>query len=242
MKVALHLIYRVKRRFALGSRVLVWGARAPGVPVRWPVSVHRRIPVGSGALPGGPGRPGGAGACGARDRRRESRVRPRRAGRTRPDAPGTGGSRDAGAGWVCSWCAARRGGCGITGEDRVFGVDRVPPGVPDPPRGPFPPGYPPGAGAGGAPGRQGRAGAGRGPVIPGGPDLPRYLTGAPALPARTCAPEAAASRTGRPGPRRRVTPGPWPRSPDGVLSWPDHWGIYQRPLFRAECHIHWFVT
>ncbi len=240
-----------------------------------------------------------AGRTGAAGWRRESRVRPRRAGspgsgpggpgvpgpprragrpgsapaagRTRPDAPGTGGSRDAGAGWVCSWCAARRGGCGITGEDRVFGVDRVPPGVPDPPRGPFPPGYPPGAGAGGAPGRQGRAGAGRGPgvpgsrgpgvrgrggrfagaggrrprpggsrgpVIPGGPDLPRYLTGAPALPAGPCAPEAAASRTGRPGPRRRVTPGPWPRSPDGVLSWPDHWGIYQRTLYQAERHTH----
>ena len=90
----------------------------------------------------------------------------------------------------------------------------------------------------GAGGRRPRPGGSRGPVIPGGPDLPRYLTGAPALPAGPCAPEAAASRTGRPGPRRRVTPGPWPRSPDGVLSWPDHWGIYQRPLYQVERHVH----
>jgi hypothetical protein len=29
-----------------------------------------------------------------------------------------------------------------------------------------------------------------------------------------------------------------PRSPDGALTWPDGCGIYQRPLFPLECHIH----
>jgi hypothetical protein len=105
------------------------------------------------------------------------------------------------AGWPCSWCAARRGGCRIIRVDRAPRVDRVPPGGPDPPGRPFPPGYLPGPGAGGAPGprgeqepggqgfrgrgRSGRfAGRGRaeamrppwgswGSAVPGGPDLPR---------------------------------------------------------------------
>ena len=35
-----------------------------------------------------------------------------------------------------------------------------------------------------------------------------------------------------------VTAGTRPRSPDGALSWPDRWGIYQRRLYPLECHIH----
>ena len=106
------------------------------------------------------------------------------------------------AGWPCSWCAARRGGCGITRVDRAPRVDRVPPGGPDPPGRPFPPGYLRHPGARGAPGAAGEsrsrpdrgfrgrgrggrfAGRGRaqatrppsgsrGWVVPGGPDLPR---------------------------------------------------------------------
>jgi hypothetical protein len=33
----------------------------------------------------------------------------------------------------------------------------------------------------------------------------------------------------------------WPRSRDGVLSWPDGCGIYPRPLFSVEAHTHWFA-
>ena len=97
------------------------------------------------------------------------------------------------AGWACSWCAARRGGCGIIRVDRAFRVDRVPPGGPDPPGRPFPPRCLPGPGAGGAPGPQGRAGAGR-TGGSGGRGRPRS-----AGPSATAAPPAASPpRAGSP--------------------------------------------
>ncbi len=112
------------------------------------------------------------------------------------------------AGWACSWCAAQRGGSGIIREDRALGVDRVPPGVPDPPGRPFPPRCLPDPGAGGGTGaggesrsRQDRgsgaagvaaaspAAAGRRPpdcdgahggsVVPGRPDVPPVTWPAP---------------------------------------------------------------
>ncbi len=185
----------------------LWGAWAPGVPVRWPVSVHRLVPVGSGALPGGPGRPGGAGACGARDRRREPRSAPVAgspgsapvAGRTRPDAPGTGGSCDAGRAGCARGVLPGRAGAELSGRIGPSGWIGYPRGSRIHPEGHFHPvirralgreGHRGGRGEqgrGGVPGSRssrarrplrgrGRAeaaaGGSRGPVIPGGPDLP----------------------------------------------------------------------
>ncbi len=120
------------------------------------------------------------------------------------------------AGWACSWCAARRGGCGIIRVDRAPGVDPVPPGGPDPPGRPFPPSYLRAPGREGHQGRRGEQEPGRtgvpggrpvaaacrprpgggheatrgliGSVVPGGPDLPPFTrpTPWPRLPGLVC--------------------------------------------------------
>ena len=81
------------------------------------------------------------------------------------------------AGWACSWCAVRRGGCGIIREDRAFGEDQVrraqrvvatlpvgdpfPPGARMLPAGPFLPDVWEVPGREGAWGRKGREEQGR---------------------------------------------------------------------------------
>jgi hypothetical protein len=136
------------------------------------------------------------------------------------------------AGWPCSWCAARRGGCGIIRVDRAPRADPVPPGGPDPPGRPFPPGYLPAPGREGHQGRRGEqepggqgfrgrgrggrfAGRGRteatrppwgswGSAVPGGPDLPRLPDRRPSTGPVRRTPRMAAPC--RPCPRRGVTP------------------------------------
>ena len=134
------------------------------------------------------------------------------------------------AGWACSWCAARRGGCGIIRVDRALRVDPVPPGVPDPPGRPFPPRCLRALGREGHRGRQGRAGAGR----RGGSGVASLAAASPAAAGRR--PRGHDRAHGVCGSRRAgLTPVTWPAplAPAAGACAPDAAGWPHRPAGPA---------
>jgi hypothetical protein len=69
-------------------------------------------------------------------------------------------------------------------------------------------------------------------TAPERPAPPRGACGPPAPSTEGCVPQAPDDRTCRPCPQRRSHRGRGPRSPDGVLSWPDRRGFSQ----DGSCH------